>query len=170
MVLAVVSYLEKIKGRRWDRRIWMAIHKLYPGVAIECVIVNDKNVLLTHRTGDWTGWHFPGSALNEGETIEACAVRCVLSEVGLKCLGVGGVIGVVNHPKSPRAHDVSLLVPCATIGKAVQQKEPMQWFAMDELREEDVITCHRRYLSALRAYVRTHKTILTSDDLSDSFV
>lgn len=168
--LMLAGLLRRIKGCRWDKRVWTAIHKLYPSVAIECVIVDNKKALLTHRTGDWTGWHFPGSYLNEGETIQACVERCVLAEVGLKRASIHGIIGAVNHPSSPRAHDLSLLVACTPLGQPLEQREPMRWFPVDDLRAESVIACHSDFIPLLQTYYSTGQTIMPVEDFSNSFV
>ncbi|MEW6128122.1 MAG: NUDIX hydrolase [Acidobacteriota bacterium] len=54
-------------------------------VAAGGVIVNDEGgVLLVHRPG-YNDWSFPKGKLDEGETIEAGALREVREETGLEC-------------------------------------------------------------------------------------
>ncbi|RFM28131.1 NUDIX hydrolase [Deminuibacter soli] len=59
------------------------------------LVFNDANELLViYRRGKWD---LPKGKLDEGETIEACAVREVEEETGLTQLVLGEKIGVTHH-------------------------------------------------------------------------
>ncbi len=51
-------------------------------------------ILFMYRRGKWD---LPKGKLDEGETIEACAVREVEEETGLKNIQPGELIGITNH-------------------------------------------------------------------------
>lgn len=59
-------------------------------------IVQNKQgeILFMFRRGKWD---LPKGKLDEGETIEACAVREVEEETGLTNIHLGKLIGITNH-------------------------------------------------------------------------
>lgn len=54
----------------------------------------EKKILFQFRRGKWD---LPKGKLDEGETIEACAVREVEEETGLRNVELGELIGVTQH-------------------------------------------------------------------------
>ena len=64
-------------------------------IAAGGLVLNDKNeLLMIFRRGKWD---LPKGKLDEGETIEACALREVEEETGLKELTLGNVAGITFH-------------------------------------------------------------------------
>ena len=59
-------------------------------------LVSNENgdLLLIYRRGFWD---LPKGKLDEGETIEACAVREVEEETGLTNVQLGKLVGITNH-------------------------------------------------------------------------
>ncbi len=59
-------------------------------------LVTNKNneLLMIFRRGKWD---LPKGKLDEGETIEACAVREVEEETGIKDLELGALLGITYH-------------------------------------------------------------------------
>jgi 8-oxo-dGTP pyrophosphatase MutT (NUDIX family) len=59
------------------------------------LVTNDRQeLLMIFRRGKWD---LPKGKLDEGETIEACAVREVEEETGLQSLELGEKIGITYH-------------------------------------------------------------------------
>src|SRR3954468_8565891 len=59
------------------------------------IVENDeKKILFQFRRGKWD---LPKGKLDEGETIEECAVREVEEETGLRNIELGELVGVTNH-------------------------------------------------------------------------
>src|SRR4051812_21020427 len=59
------------------------------------IIKNEEGkILFIYRRGKWD---LPKGKLDEGETIEECAVREVEEETGLRNIELGELIGVTNH-------------------------------------------------------------------------
>lgn len=59
------------------------------------LVFNPENeLLMIYRRGVWD---LPKGKLDEGETIEQCAVREVEEETGLRNIRLGKFIGITNH-------------------------------------------------------------------------
>ena len=64
-------------------------------IAAGGLVWNERNeLLMIFRQGKWD---LPKGKLDEGETIEECAVREVVEETGLKEVQLGGFIGITQH-------------------------------------------------------------------------
>jgi ADP-ribose pyrophosphatase YjhB (NUDIX family) len=64
-------------------------------IAAGGLVLNDKGeLLMIFRRGKWD---LPKGKLDEGETIEACAVREVIEETGLTNVEHGELIGITYH-------------------------------------------------------------------------
>lgn len=108
-------------------------------VAVELVIVRGGKVLLTYRDDPFfKGWHTPGTYMEQGESWQDAAQRCADKEVKAK-IHVLRVLEPVNHPDSPRFHDVSVLLLCEIIEGEEQAGE---WFAECPA---DLIEVHRPF-------------------------
>ncbi|HAO45514.1 MAG TPA: NUDIX domain-containing protein [Panacibacter sp.] len=55
---------------------------------------NNNDLLMIFRRGKWD---LPKGKLDEGETIEQCAVREVAEETGITNLELGGLLGITYH-------------------------------------------------------------------------
>jgi 8-oxo-dGTP pyrophosphatase MutT (NUDIX family) len=72
----------------------------------------DGEILFQYRRGKWD---LPKGKLDEGETIEECAVREVEEETGLQNIQLGKLIGITHHHYNEN-------------GKEVEKET--HWFAM----------------------------------------
>jgi mutator protein MutT len=64
-------------------------------IAAGGLITNEKNeLLIMFRRGKWD---LPKGKVDEGETLEAAAVREVQEETGVKNLTLGKLVGITNH-------------------------------------------------------------------------
>jgi 8-oxo-dGTP pyrophosphatase MutT (NUDIX family) len=84
-------------------------------IAAGGLVTNDKNeMLMMFRRGKWD---LPKGKLDEGETIEACALREVREETGIDNLELGNLIGVTYHEYFEKRLNENLL-------------KETHWFAM----------------------------------------
>lgn len=59
------------------------------------IVRNEKNeLLMIFRRGKWD---LPKGKLDEGESIETCAIREVVEETGLKDVFLGSLVGITYH-------------------------------------------------------------------------
>lgn len=58
------------------------------------VLNEQKEILMIFRRGKWD---LPKGKLDEGETIEACAVREVMEETGLTKIDLGPLLSITYH-------------------------------------------------------------------------
>jgi mutator protein MutT len=73
-------------------------------VAAGGIVENEKGeILLQLRRGKWD---LPKGKLDDGETIEECAVREVEEETGLKDIQLGELIGTTTHRYTERNMDI----------------------------------------------------------------
>jgi 8-oxo-dGTP diphosphatase len=98
-----------------------------PFVGVGAVIVDGERVVLVRRGAEpWRGeWSLPGGAVEVGETLEACVVREIREETGLR-VAVGPVIEVfdrIAHDPEGRVQYHYVLVDylCWPAGGALQE-------------------------------------------------
>lgn len=118
-------------------------------VAVELVIVRSGKVLLTHRDDPFfKGWHTPGTYMEQGESWQDAAQRCANKEVKTN-IRVLRVLEPINHPDSPRFHDVSVLLLCEIVDGEPQAGE---WFSECPA---DLIGVHRPYWPIIEQCLRS---------------
>lgn len=79
------------------------------------LVTNDKNeLLIMFRRGKWD---LPKGKLDEGESLESCAIREVREETGLKDLELGNLIDVTHHEYFDKYSDADVI-------------KETHWFAM----------------------------------------
>lgn len=73
-------------------------------VAAGGIVENEEGkILLQYRRGKWD---LPKGKLDEGETIEECAVREVEEETGLQNIQLGELVGVTHHNYTERGENI----------------------------------------------------------------
>ena len=88
------------------------------------LVTNDKNeLLMMFRRGKWD---LPKGKLDEGESLESCAVREVQEETGLKDLELGSLVGVTYHEYFDKYSDAEVI-------------KETHWFAMKAKGEHKLI-------------------------------
>jgi 8-oxo-dGTP pyrophosphatase MutT (NUDIX family) len=91
-------------------------------IAAGGIVQNEEGkILFQYRRGKWD---LPKGKLEEGETIEECAVREVEEETGLKNIQLGELIGTTNHSYVER-------------GKEIDKET--HWFAMKIEGEQNLV-------------------------------
>lgn len=64
-------------------------------IAAGGLVLNEKKeILMIFRRGKWD---LPKGKLDEGESIEDCAIREVIEETGLSTLSLGSLINITHH-------------------------------------------------------------------------
>lgn len=110
-----------------------------PYVGIGVIVMNKNKLLLGKRKGAHGegSWGLPGGHLEYKESLEACALRELLEETGLKG-STATVAGVSNDIFQNQKHYVTVFMRVEKVIGEVQNCEPekceeWKWFSMDEL-------------------------------------
>lgn len=84
----------------------------HPRVGIACVVQRDGKFLLGQRIGahGTDSWATPGGHLEFGESVEACALRELLEETGLKALSCKLGPWVENVMEEGQKHYITIFV------------------------------------------------------------
>jgi 8-oxo-dGTP diphosphatase len=129
-----------------------------PRVGVGVLLVDESGrVLLTLRklAPEADCWSIVGGKVDFLETVESCAVREALEEVGLK-IAIDRLLCITDHRLPDEGqHWVSPAFLGKILGGAVQNCEPaktreVRWFAMDELPPNLTMTAK----NAIEAYAR----------------
>jgi 8-oxo-dGTP pyrophosphatase MutT (NUDIX family) len=73
-------------------------------VAAGGIVENEEQkILFQYRRGKWD---LPKGKLDEGETIEECAVREVEEETGLRNIELGELVGITHHTYTERGKEI----------------------------------------------------------------
>lgn len=109
-------------------------------VSSDAIIEKDGRVLLIKRRFDpFKGyWCLPGGGLEEGETLEECAVREVKEETGLK-VSIESTVGVYSDPgRDPRGQVISVAYSLNIEGGGIDPGREVleaEWFNPEEVPE-----------------------------------
>jgi 8-oxo-dGTP diphosphatase len=129
-----------------------------PRVGVGVLLVDERGrLLLTLRklAPEADCWSIVGGKVDFLETVESCAVREALEEVGLK-IAIDRLLCITDHLlPDERQHWVSPAFLGKILGGVVQNCEPaktreVRWFAMDELPPNLTMTAK----NAIEAYAR----------------
>lgn len=113
-----------------------------PAVTADCVVITreaEPKVLLIQRGGEpFKGcWAFPGGFMNMDETTEACAIRELEEETGLKVSDVHQIGAYSRVDRDPRGRTITVAY-LAIIETSVEvygqdDAAKAQWFRLSEL-------------------------------------
>ncbi len=103
-----------------------------------CVVLDGPRVLISQRRADDTfggAWEFPGGKCEPGETLEECARREALEEVGLEVEVEKPLLTVANPYKDKRINLHFFL--CRPLGTRVRPIEcqDCRWVDVRELKK-----------------------------------
>lgn len=106
------------------------------------IVENEEGkILFQYRRGKWD---LPKGKLDEGETIEECAVREVEEETGLQNIQLGELIGVTRHEYKENGKEIEketywFAMKVSGDQKLTPQLEEdileLRWVALDEAEE-----------------------------------
>lgn len=130
-----------------------------PYLAIDCVILNDKNeVLLIKKTHNLfkDHWAIPGGHVEYGETVESAVAREVKEEVGLT-IDNPSLFGVYSDPsRDPRYHLVAILYIVRNFKgdiKGNYESSEQIFFKLDQLPEK-IVADHRTMLNDVSVWLK----------------
>lgn len=109
-------------------------------IAAGGIVENEEGkILLQFRRGKWD---LPKGKLDEGETIEECAIREVEEETGLQSIQLGELIGLTNHFYTEKGRNINkrtywFAMKASGTQKLIPQTEEdileLRWVKEDEL-------------------------------------
>lgn len=127
---------------RWGR----ATRAMTLGVRVAAIDGEGRALLVRH--GYAPGWHFPGGAVEIGETSHDAAVRELVEETGVTALGAPRLFGLYFNPAFGGRDHVALFV--ADAFERGPEPSPNReiaeigWFARDALPDDATPATRRR--------------------------
>ena len=96
--------------RRVASVVWLAQRGTTLGV--RGIVIDAQRRVLLVRHGYAPGWHFPGGAVDRGETVRDAVIRELLEETAVTVEGEPSLFGVyTNFRQFPRDHVVAFVIP-----------------------------------------------------------
>ena len=119
-------------------------HILYinPKIVVGVILEEGNNVLLQRRgieprTGYWT---FPGGFMEIDETLEECAARETMEEIGLG-IDIGGLVGLYARPL-PDGPGILSIVLRGTVSRGEprlgREALEVRWFSSEDIPWQDL--------------------------------
>lgn len=116
------------------------------------IIIEKENkiVLIRRKNEPFKGkFAIPGGAVENGETVEAAAVREAEEETSLK-VKLKEILGVYSEPKrDPRHHSIAIVFIAEPIRgelKANTDAEEAKWFELKEINFEELAFDHKKII------------------------
>src|SRR5512141_3521321 len=134
----------------------MAEHR-NPAPTVDVVILlRDDRVVLIERRNEPRGWALPGGFVDEGETLEAAAVREAREETGLEVALVEQFHAYSDPARDPRGHTISTVFVGRASGEPVggddaARAAAFSWTALPQPIAFD----HRAILADVRRWLLT---------------
>ncbi len=131
-------------------------------LAADIVVIRDGRVLLIKRaTEPYKGMlALPGGRLEDGETLEQCAVREAEEETGLKVRPTS-LVGIYSDPKRDPRGTVAAAYLCDAVGGVERpgfDTTDVLWYPYDNIMDGVLAFDHKRILlDALALYARREK-------------
>ncbi|HWV36985.1 MAG TPA: NUDIX hydrolase [Vulgatibacter sp.] len=113
----------------------MAEHR-NPLPTVDCVIeLSDGRIVLVRRKNPPHGWALPGGFVDEGESLDAAAIREAKEETGLDVTLVEQFFTYSDPSRDPRRHTISTVFLATASGEPEggDDAEEARAFAPDEL-------------------------------------
>lgn len=142
----------------------------YPALAVDVIIEREDKLLLIKRKNEPFKYSYaiPGGFINEGELVEAAAVREILEETNVNVLLID-ILGVYSAPnRDPRGHVISVVFVGKIIGgelKAGDDAGSYEWVTIDDITNGKVAFDHIRILQDYRCWKVSKSTYWSSKQL-----
>ncbi len=127
-----------------------------PPIAVDIIIEHQGGIVLIQRRNPPHGHALPGGFVDEGEGLEAAAVREAREETSLD-VTLSELLYVYGKPsRDPRGQTVSIVYTAAGAGRlqAGDDAKGAAVFSPDDL-PEDLAFDHREIIADYRAFVKT---------------
>ncbi len=126
-----------------------------PTVDIVILLPGDR-VVLVERRNPPLGWALPGGFVDEGEKLEAAAVREAKEETGLDVTLVEQFLAYSDPRRDPRRHTISTVFIGRALGEPVggddaAQARAFSWTALPK----GIVFDHDQILADVRRYLLT---------------
>lgn len=126
-----------------------------PTPTVDLIIAQEEGVVLIRRRNEPLGWALPGGFVDEGETVEAAALREAMEETGLK-VTLDALLYVYSDPKrDSRQHNLSVVFTASAVGTPVgaDDADEAKVFPLDALPE--LVFDHARILADYQHFLAT---------------
>lgn len=132
--------------RRMAQVVWLVQRGATLGV--RGIVIDEQRRVLLVRHGYAPGWHFPGGAIDRGESARDAVVRELTEETAVTVLGEPTLLGVyTNFRLMPRDHVMAFAIPSYTRGpppKPSFEIREQGFFPVDALPEATTDGTRRR--------------------------
>ena len=128
-----------------------------PKPTVDTIIRIGEQIVLIRRRNEPIGWALPGGFVDEGESVEAAAVREAKEETGMDVV-LSELLYVYSDPRrDPRQHTMSIVFTASWVeGKLVGMDDAMdaKWFDPQQLPSA-VAFDHREIVEDFVRFVST---------------
>ncbi|MGC8797437.1 MAG: NUDIX domain-containing protein [candidate division WOR-3 bacterium] len=120
-----------------------------PRLAVDCIVLIDRRVVLIRRKNPPFGWALPGGFVNYGETVEQAVQREVKEETGLDLSDLRQFRVYSDPKRDPRGHCVSVVFVARGSGQptAGDDAGDIRLVSRQELERLKLVFDHRQILA-----------------------
>ncbi|MCL6465514.1 MAG: NUDIX hydrolase [candidate division WOR-3 bacterium] len=131
-----------------------------PKLAVDCIILQGKRIVLIERLNEPKGWALPGGFVNYGETVEEAVRREIKEETGLSLSGLRQFRVYSAPNRDPRGHCVSVVFVARGHGqlKAGDDARAFKLVELSKATREKLVFDHRKIIADYLKTVRS-KTV-----------
>lgn len=153
MQVKYTSFTKNKLVKRIPQHEFKKIYSKVPRVCVDLVIDTPKGLLLTFRDiKPMKGyWHFPGSTILLGESVEEAVRRTAKEEVGLE-ISIVKLLGILDcyQKDNPFFHTVSLVHKVEIIKGKVKLNYQAKKFGFFKKLPNKILPVHMAFLKLIR--------------------